>query len=135
MFVEEMVSRRLTAALLWLAPLFAGVILFLYEPGKWPFFPVCPFRALTGFTCPGCGSTRALHQLLHGNVFAALQLNPLLIVSLPLLLFVLLRYTNAVMRGQPMRTNTLHPRYIWTIFGIVLFFWIFRNTQFYPFVS
>ena len=53
MFIEEMVSRRLTAALLWLVPLFAGVILFFYEPGKWPLFPVCSFRALTGFYCPG----------------------------------------------------------------------------------
>jgi uncharacterized protein DUF2752 len=121
--------------LLWLAPVVAGVVLFLFEPGKSPLFPVCPFRALTGFACPGCGSTRALHQLLHGNLSTAFQLNPLLILSLPLLLFALLLYTNAVMRKQPFSTNALHPRYIWILFGIVLFFWVFRNTPFYPFAS
>jgi hypothetical protein len=135
MVVDEIVYRRLTAAWLWLGPLVAGLVLFNFEPGKWPFFPVCLFRALTGLACPGCGSTRALHQLLHGNLLTAFQLNPLLILALPLLLLVLFRYTNAAMRGQPFRTNTLHPRYIWSIFGVVLFFWIFRNTPFYPFVS
>lgn len=132
---DWVVRRRLTAVIILATLVTAAAYLFVFEPGKSGFFPGCLFRALTGFACPGCGSTRALHHLLHGDLFGAFQLNPLLMVSLPVLLFVLLRFTNAVMRGQPMRTNTLHPRYIWTIFGIVLFFWIFRNTQFYPFVS
>jgi len=71
----------------------------------------------------------------HGELSSAFQLNPLLIVSLPLLLFALLRHTNIVLREQPVRGNTLHPRYIWALFGIILFFWVFRNTPFYPFVS
>lgn len=37
----------------------------------------CPFRAVTGLLCPGCGSGRALHHLLHGDVGIAHGLNPL----------------------------------------------------------
>ncbi len=135
MVLTDVVSRPLTVAMLWLIPVAGGVFLFFFEPGRWGFYPVCPFRALTGFTCPGCGGTRALNHLVHGELSLAFQLNPLLIASLPLLLFALLRHTSIVLREQPVRGNTLHPRYIWALFGVILFFWVFRNTPFYPFVS
>ena len=35
----------------------------------------------------------------------------------------------------PTQQNTLAPKYIYTIFGVILFFWIFRNTPLYPFVT
>lgn len=45
--------------------------------------PPCPSRWLTGLFCPGCGSTRALHALLHADLGGALAMNPMLVVSLP----------------------------------------------------
>jgi hypothetical protein len=38
-------------------------------------FPPCAFRQMTGLWCPGCGLTRGLHQLLRGDVLAALGQN------------------------------------------------------------
>jgi hypothetical protein len=90
---------------------------------------------LTGLTCPGCGTTRGLHHLLHGNVATAFQLNPFLILALPFFLYALLSYTNTVLRGKPIKRNTLPAKYIWALFAFVLFFWVFRNTPFYPFES
>lgn len=40
----------------------------------------CPFRLATGGWCPGCGGTRALKHLMHGDVSMSLTLNPLLLV-------------------------------------------------------
>lgn len=48
-------------------------------------FPPCLFRHLTGLYCPGCGLTRALHALAHGDVAATWAMNPLVPVALPLL--------------------------------------------------
>lgn len=128
-------SRPFRAALIW-ATLGAGATyLFIFEPGKSGFFPVCPFRAITGFTCPGCGSTRGLHRLLHGDVVAAFEFNPLLILSLPFLFYALVRYTNAAMRGRPLKGNQLNAKYIWLLFVVILSFWVFRNTPIYPFPS
>ena len=28
----------------------------------------CTFKLLTGYDCPGCGSQRALHAMLHGDI-------------------------------------------------------------------
>ncbi len=133
MQLDEIANRRSTAVLIWLTLALGSTYLFIFEPGRSGFFPVCPFRALTGFTCPGCGSTRGLHRLLHGDVVAAFQFNPLLVLSLPFLLYALMRYTNSVMRARPLKGNQLNAKYIWALFAIVLSFWIFRNTPFYPF--
>jgi hypothetical protein len=130
---DEIVNKRLTALLLWLSIALGATYLFIFEPGKTGFFPACPFRTLTGFTCPGCGSTRGLHRLLHGDVVSALEFNPLMVLSLPFLLYALVRYTAAAVSGRPLQRHNLDPKYIWILFGVIMSFWIFRNTRFYPF--
>jgi hypothetical protein len=60
-----------------------AVLLLRYPPERYGFYPACPFHALTGFLCPGCGMTRALAALLTGRVAQAWRLNPLVFVLLP----------------------------------------------------
>jgi len=127
--------RRSTVIAIWSLLAAGAAYLFVFEPGKTGFFPICLFRFFTGFTCPGCGTTRALHQILHGHFFTAFTLNPLFIISIPFLLLAFLRYTVTVFRGGVPRPNALPASYIYAIFFVVLSFWIFRNTPFYPFVS
>src|SRR5258705_11475 len=43
--------------------------------------PRCVFHAVTGYPCPGCGSTRAMRQLWHGHVSTARWFNPLMTVA------------------------------------------------------
>ena len=135
MKLAEIVNPRVTVALVWLTLALGATYLFIFEPGKTGFFPGCPFRAITGFTCPGCGSTRGLHRLLHGDMVAAFELNPLMVLSLPFLLYALLRYTNAAVRGRPLHRIQLNSKYIWMLLVVILSFWVFRNTPFYPFAS
>lgn len=53
--------------------------------------PCCPFLQLTGIPCPTCGGTRAAVLLAHGNVSAALFMNPLTTLAfLGALLFLFL---------------------------------------------
>lgn len=131
---QQWIYRRSTVFALWSLLLAGATYLFVFEPGKSGFFPVCMFRFVTGLTCPGCGSTRALHQVLHGHFADAFMLNPLLLLAIPFLLFALFRYSITVMRGEMPRPNALPPPYIYALFFIVVSFWIFRNTPFYPFV-
>jgi uncharacterized protein DUF2752 len=46
-------------------------------------FPICPFRLLTGWNCPGCGGLRMVHDVLHGDLAAAITDNVFLLVGLP----------------------------------------------------
>lgn len=61
----------------------------VYDPAD-NIFPKCPFLTLTGYTCPGCGSQRAIHQLLHLNITEAFKFNPLLILSIPYIITILI---------------------------------------------
>ena len=133
--VSELATRRLVLASIWVTSIALAIYAFVFEPGKTGFFPGCMFRALTGFTCPGCGSTRALHQLLHGHVGDAFVLNPLLLIALPIFLFVLMRHTSWAIRGATPEGNRLPASVIYAIFFALLSFWVIRNTSIYPFVS
>ncbi len=64
--------------------------------------PGCPLYALTGLYCPGCGSTRCLYSLVHFDWQGAFAMNPLLVVSLPFLLLMLLH-------GAGIRPRVLEP--------------------------
>ena len=54
-----------------------------HQPGA--LFPACPFKLLTGWNCPACGGLRMTHDLLHGNLSAAVVDNVFLLSGLPLL--------------------------------------------------
>lgn len=45
-------------------------------------FPACVVRTWTGLWCPGCGLTRGTHELLNGDVVAALGYNLFVPVAL-----------------------------------------------------
>jgi hypothetical protein len=50
---------------------------------------VCPFKAVFGIPCPGCGLTAALDELLHGHLLASFKTHafaPLFMVAFLLLL-------------------------------------------------
>ncbi len=135
MFADGIVRRRIKAAALWGLLTGGAAYLFFYEPGRTGFFPLCPFRALTGFRCPGCGSTRALHQLLHGNLLASFELNPLLFLTLPVVGLLLIIYTRCAITGRPMPQIDLPRKYAWIVCVLVFGFWVLRNTAIYPFPS
>lgn len=81
-----MIARQRRNMWIWgAAAVIAAALLFLFfvDPLEAAWFPRCPFLALTGRECPGCGSSRAIHALLHGRVCAAVGLNPLATLLLP----------------------------------------------------
>ena len=49
----------------------------IWSPSELPGFVLCPFRAVTGLPCPGCGMTRAFCALGHGDLSAAFGYNAL----------------------------------------------------------
>jgi len=66
-------------------------------------FPACPFKAMTGLNCPACGGLRMVHDVLHGDLAAAVVDNVFVLVGVPLLLaWILLRRR----QGQPWATTS-----------------------------
>lgn len=103
-------------------------LLYNYAPTAYGFYPRCVFKMLTGLDCPGCGTTRALHHLLHGRVEEAFRLNPMLFVLMVVALFAL----PSLLRGQQPHFIT-RPWFGWTAFFVLTSYWVVRNTPLYPF--
>ncbi len=77
-------DRRSWLALFIAACVLAGAAqLYIFDPTKGGFFPICVFHALTGLECPGCGGLRAVHQLSHGHIAAAWHYNPFVVALTP----------------------------------------------------
>lgn len=124
---------RRGVALVWVLALAAVmVVVFLFDPAQSHLFPPCPWRSLTGWSCPGCGCARALHQLLHGRLLAALALNPLLAVYAPLLGYALLSTLSLALRGRPLRRPLVTATWIWVLLAVIVVFWIVRNLPWWP---
>jgi hypothetical protein len=106
------------------------LILFLLNPATCPLLPPCPFRALTGLLCPGCGSTRAVHAALHGNIATAFELNPLLAAYAPILAYAALSTLMLAATGRPLPQPRISSRLIWLLLATIMLFWIVRNIPF-----
>lgn len=93
--------------------------------------PPCPWLALTGLYCPGCGSTRALHALVHGDLAQAWMMNPLLVLALPALLLMALNAAGWRPRGSDRLWQRLgEPKlWLWTLLGYAAL----RNLPWWPF--
>ena len=53
-------------------------------------FMTCPYKAMSGADCPGCGMQRAFIELLKGNIVESIQLYPALLPTIFTLLFTIL---------------------------------------------
>ena len=105
-------------------------LVYSFDPSTTYVFPPCPFHAVTGFYCPGCGSLRATHELLHGHLTAAVGLNPMMILSLAYMALLLsLRFYRNSDRALRFLQNPTHVRFY---LGLVLLFWVARNISVYP---
>ena len=93
----------------------------------WP----CAFHAITGLHCPGCGLTRMLHALVHGDVARAWAMNPLAMVALPLLGLMLAQWWLAKPLLPPWLDRRVHDGRAWIV-ALVLF-GVLRSLALAPF--
>jgi len=112
----------------------AGAVLFCFDPSRYHFYPICYFHQTTGLLCAGCGSMRALHQLLHGHWATAFRFNPLVIGLLPFVLWFGGRWVVQKARNQPVSLG-FRPAWLWLAVAAVIAFGVVRNVPGFPFAG
>lgn len=102
----------------------AGALLLFRDPRTSTYLP-CPLHAMTGLWCPGCGATRALGDLVRGDVASAMSANAIAVV----LLFVGLAawgvWVGARLRGRSFPTPP--SRVVAAGVVVVVLFTVARN--------
>jgi len=110
----------------------AGLMLYYLDPNKSSLYPFCVFHRLTGLYCPGCGALRALHDLVHGDIWGAIKMNSLFILSLPLMGYLVYQCHILPPEKRIQIHEVLSARAVWLIFWVILGFWILRNIPIFP---
>ena len=90
------------------------------SPGS--LWPVCLFHCFTGLHCPGCGGTRALYWLIHGDLSRSLRCNILLLLLAGSLL-ALWGFSSLARK----------PAFVFGVAGAEVLFFLLRNLPCFPF--
>lgn len=122
---EVKIGLGVVLTILVMAALF---VFYTLDPAEQPLFPRCPFLLATGYECPGCGSQRAIHSLLHLEFKSAFRHNGMVLLAIPyVLLAVYLQYFGGSKRN-PRLEKIFFGR--WSALAVllgILIFWIGRN--------
>ena len=122
----------------WLLPgfilvsLVVVVLLWQFDPNQnGSPLPPCPSRWLTGLYCPGCGATRALHALLHGDIEKAFSMNVVFVMALPVVILLILQQANVLPAGLNKTARLFSDARPWA--WLLISFAVLRNLPWYPF--
>ncbi|MCX7835597.1 MAG: DUF2752 domain-containing protein [bacterium] len=109
------------------------ILLYGFDPLTSKFYPPCIFYRLTHWYCPGCGTGRALHALLHLQWKQAFSYNPILFPMLIFLGWDKIRSYYQLSGKWYLLPQKWQPYREWILVGVVMLYWIARNIPLYPF--
>ena len=125
---------RLPFAILAVAFLALGGILYFFNPSTHHFYPECQFHRLTGLNCPGCGMTRAVYALLHGEFATAMRDNALL-VGVLVWLFARAAWFKLNERRGRQNGEFFQTKQLGIMLVIAMAFTVLRNLPAFAFLS
>lgn len=89
-------------------------------------FPKCAYHLFTGRYCPGCGNTRSVIALLHGDILGSIQNN---IAPIIIALVLVLLYVELIFRlcGKEVKILPRKSIFWWIFGGCMLLYYVVRN--------
>jgi len=136
------IARRSASGLpLWAAPAATGAVALaccavagIADPTQ-PVsgLPACPFKTVTGWACPGCGSTRMLHTLVLGDIGSAARYNIVTLLMVPVLVWMWLTWTQRRLGYRALPIWRPSGRMLWIGLVLWMLYSVLRNLPWAPF--
>lgn len=118
--------KAIIAFLLIIMAVALAIAYYLFDPLEVRWMPRCIWKVATGTDCPGCGSQRMAHALMHGDIAGAWNANAYALCMIPLIGFMLALELNR--EKYPNMYRRVHsPWVIWALAASVVLWWIVRN--------
>jgi hypothetical protein len=132
--LSALAPSRVRDATLFVGSLAFAIVLHVADPSEATSFPVCPFYAMTGLYCPGCGTLRCFHALLHADLRSAIDFNLMTVLFVPMLVAAWLSVGVAGIGGRHPPHVRSAPRWAGWAIGVAFgLFWVLRNVPGEPF--
>ncbi|MEJ7633428.1 DUF2752 domain-containing protein [Aeromicrobium sp.] len=106
----------------------AAVLLHFHDPHDSGSYGYCPFLALTGIPCPGCGGLRAVNDLTRGDLVGAASSNILAVALVAALAVAWVLWVVRRWRGSRERMFVINTRVGYAAIALLVVFGILRNT-------
>jgi hypothetical protein len=118
-----------------LAFVFLGIGVWIYSFTLYPYLKDvgCVFYRLTGFYCPGCGGTRSVIALFHGDLLKSLWYHPLVIYTAVIYFGFMCSHTLYKIHVPFVKAWKYHNWYLFVAAGIVFGNWIIKNVLLFCF--
>lgn len=97
------------------------------NPHEQQIFPPCAFLSLTGWTCPGCGGTRAVYDIVNLDFASAVTMNAMVTLSFVPLALAGMAWWIGVTAGKLPRPKELSPHWAWAYVALLVAFTVVRN--------
>lgn len=119
-------NRKLVVLVIGILTVALAAAYYLFDPAKVRWMPRCIWRVTTGTDCPGCGSQRMAHALLHGDLSGAWHANAYALCMIPVIIFLL--WLEFAKSDHPELYAKVHHHVVITSLVFTIFlWWVLRN--------
>jgi hypothetical protein len=131
---KQMWKQRLGVGLILVLLVGACITIYFWPPEEYTYFPGCTLNRLTGLHCPGCGGTRAVSALMHGDILQAAAYNLYFVLALPFLIWYFGYGFWATIKGKWFGPPRIRPVLFTFIWVTLVAFAVLRNVPLSPFI-
>ena len=104
-----------------------AILLACFPPGRYGFYPSCPFHEWLGLECPGCGMTRAFADLMAGRMRDAARDNAMLFGLAPAFAGFAMVQSYSALRWNCWRPMRAPQQLVAATAAAMLIFGVLRN--------
>lgn len=127
--MRKLGKRTILALILGTLAVALATAYYFIDPVEVRWMPRCLWKVATGTDCPGCGSQRMAHALMHGDFLAAWHANAYALCMIPVILFLI--WLEFAKDKYPKLYVAVHrPAVITSLMATIILWWIFRNLFF-----
>lgn len=121
-------GKKITAVILVICVIVGYFLYKNIDPSSNVFAPKCLSYTILGFRCPGCGTQRAVFNILNGNIINGLSFNPLMILSVPYFSLLLIMQFSKVKQKFAKLYSVLYGfNSVWILIGVLIIYTLLRN--------
>lgn len=89
--------------------------------------PKCVFYSKTGYYCFGCGGTRSVEALLHGDIWKSICYHPFPVYAMAIFMVFMMSYTVSVLSKKRIKHIKLRSFYFYIAIILVILNCLIKN--------
>lgn len=87
----------------------------------------CILLKYTGYYCAGCGGTRSVMALVHGDFISCFKYHPAVFYTVVLFGMIIVSHTLSILTNNRIKAMKVRPIYFYILIAVILIQWIVKD--------